>query len=162
MSVSDFAKLCSKLQKKYGENPLDLPAPEPAAAAPASTSTAAPTGSVPAAADDGTVPASFDRQLQTLSCFYTKHDSAKAGAECRAILDKRRGDADAMSVSDFAKLCSKLQKKYGENPLDLPAINTAGAAAPAAAVDAAGVRSAPLVSRRGKRAGRGGVGLGAH
>eukprot|EP01047_Picozoa_sp_COSAG01_P074764 COSAG01_NODE_12595_length_1713_cov_1.149318_3_plen_151_part_01 len=97
----------------------------------------------------GTVPASFDRQLQTLSRFYTKHDSAKAGAECRAILDKRRGDADAMSVSDFAKLCSKLQKKYGENPLDLPA--TAGAAAPAAAVDAAGVRSAPLVSRWGER-----------
>ena len=65
------------------------------------------------------VPDSYEQQLKTLVHFYATYESAKSESECRAILDKRKGDADAMTTLQFSKLCTKLSTKYGTNPMDM-------------------------------------------
>ena len=66
------------------------------------------------------VPECYERQLAILIKFYAKYESAKSESDCRAILDKRKGDADAMTTLQFSKLCVKLAAKYGANPMDAP------------------------------------------
>jgi len=66
------------------------------------------------------VPSTLESQFAVLDRFYAKHDGAKAGDSCKAILNKRRGADPAMRPGDFAELCVKLQQKYGEDPLAPP------------------------------------------
>lgn len=85
----------------------------------------------------------MESQFAVLDRFYAKHDGAKAGDSCKAILNKRRGVDPAMRPSDFAELCVKLQHKYGENPLAPPrAAHSDGSNGSAAAVGIATYASA--------------------
>eukprot|EP01044_Picomonas_judraskeda_P017415 COSAG03_NODE_3273_length_2111_cov_2.968191_1_plen_592_part_00 len=74
----------------------------------------------PADTQQTMIPACYERQLAILIKFYAKYESAKSESDCRAILDKRKGDADAMTTLQFSKLCVKLAAKYGANPMDAP------------------------------------------
>ena len=78
-----------------------------------------PPATADAEADEAVVPDSYEQQLKTLVHFYATYESAKSESECRAILDKRKGDADAMTTLQFSKLCTKLSTKYGTNPMDM-------------------------------------------
>ncbi|CAK0905248.1 unnamed protein product [Prorocentrum cordatum] len=128
VAPSDFTELCAKLQQKYGENPLRPPG--------ASREV------------DGAVPVTLNAQVAALDAFYARHDPAKVGESCRAIVDKRRGAEPAMRPDDFRDLCAKLQQKYGESPLLSPARTevtkpaTPSRAAAAAGLVASAVRDA--------------------
>ena len=63
--------------------------------------------------------AKLDVQQAVLSSFYAVHDSSKSASAIAAILDKRRGDRDAMVESEFVELCGKLKGKYGDDPIGL-------------------------------------------
>ena len=65
------------------------------------------------------MPDSYHKQLQTLVRFYFMFDSTKSESDCRAILDKRKGDADAMTTLQYSNLCASLSRKYGTNPMDM-------------------------------------------
>jgi hypothetical protein len=78
-----------------------------------------PLATADAETDEAVVPDSYEQQLKTLVHFYATYESAKSESECRAILDKRKGDADAMTALQFSKLCTKLSTKYGTNPMDM-------------------------------------------
>ena len=130
--------LCSKLAAKYkGEDPDSLAAA--AAAAPAMTPRGGDAAGAAQAAQAArlakiessgasSTPAkqmsegeqSLQNQVDVLAKFYAKYDAGKTADECRTILKKRLGEGqESMPAADWVKLCGKLGKKYGEDPLSM-------------------------------------------
>ena len=103
MSEADFSKLCGKLKTKYKEDPVAV---AEAAAAGSGGGSALPAAAV---SDEE---ASFNRQVDTLTKYYAKHDASKSRADCEGIIRKRSGCGDGKSVpvaaADWVKLCGKL------------------------------------------------------
>jgi hypothetical protein len=54
------------------------------------------------------------QQLQWLVDFYATANSSKTEADCEVLLDKHRGDANAVTEDDFAKLRGRLESKYSK------------------------------------------------
>eukprot|EP01043_Picozoa_sp_COSAG02_P036541 COSAG02_NODE_2683_length_8243_cov_8.088654_3_plen_1404_part_00 len=140
MTTLQFSKLCGKLAAKYGVNPMDTNTETGSSVEAAlasrvdctmdkgpqtcSTSNADGEDTVSAGYDKDfcVVPDCYDQQLKILVNFYTKYESKKTESDCKAILDKRKGDADAMTTLQFSKLCGKLAAKYGVNPMDISSL----------------------------------------
>ena len=165
--ADNFGALCAALDKKYKENPIEMW--EANMAVPGSTTTArapapAATPSAEAMGEGGlgegydagycVVPDTEDAQLKLLTAFYAKFDASKKEADCKKILDKRKGDKAVLSTLKFSNLCASLEKKYGSNPMDTGTGNDASrpaapAAAPAAAVPAPAPAPAPAPTSGG-------------
>ena len=54
------------------------------------------------------------RQRQWLLDFYATADSSKTAADCEVLLDEHRGDANAVTETDFAKLRGRLEQEYSK------------------------------------------------
>ena len=100
-----------------GDDGPAAPAPAPAPA-PASASAASAAAADSASTDEER---SFERQVDTLTAYYAKHDASKSRMDCEGIIRKRSGCGDdkrvPVAAADWVKLCGKLGKKYGEDPL---------------------------------------------
>jgi hypothetical protein len=109
---ADFAKLCTKLSEKYSEDPrerfklVQAPAePQPEELEKALSATSKPGRS-------------FQAQVDVLTRFYAKYEPSKGRNQCEGILEKRSGQAATpLHAKEWVKLCTKLRKKYGEDPL---------------------------------------------
>jgi hypothetical protein len=61
---------------------------------------------------------SFQAQVDVLTRFYAKYEPSKGRNQCEGILEKRSGQAATpLHAKEWVKLCTKLRKKYGEDPL---------------------------------------------
>jgi hypothetical protein len=101
------------------------------------------TEEAPVDAQETVIPDCYEQQLEILVNFYAKYESDKSESDCKAILDKRKGNADAMTTLQFSKLCGKLAAKYGANPMDIPS-----AAAEQTAAISQGVRHIDTASKQ--------------
>ena len=129
--------LCSKLAAKYkGEDPDSLAA---ASAAPAMTPREGDAAGAAKQAQSArlakiessgasSTPAkqlsageqALENQVDVLSKFYAKYEPSKTADDCRTILKKRLGEKEeSMPAADWVKLCGKLGKKYGQDPLSM-------------------------------------------
>ena len=59
---------------------------------------------------------SYELQQTVLRDFYATHDRRRTADQIRAILDRRRGAAPALSAHAFNHMCAQLQAKYGTDP----------------------------------------------